>query len=237
MKTNPLTPEQFAIRAWAPRALFCDAHFRADPYSYAVLPPSAAKGLLRAIYWKPEFEYEIDEIHVIKPIRYDTEKHKSVKTAGASALYSTDAADRTLQTTTLLIDVDYIIVAHIVENPLRPREPHLQEFLRRVERGEHFQQPHAGRREFTMSWELLGAEWPAPLPLTRPLGSMLLDMFPLDLGDGTGKCPDLFEPVFFPARLENGTLRVPQGPYLLRRDRTFAVRNRAHPTNRGSRAA
>ena len=69
---------------------------------------------MRSIYWKPEFEWEIVEIHLLSPIRYMTTHMKGVKTSRDA-----DDSDRTVLTVSLLVDVDYLIVARVVENPLR----------------------------------------------------------------------------------------------------------------------
>jgi CRISPR-associated protein Cas5d len=214
---------EFWLRVRGPRALWCIPHFRADPYSYSVMTPSAARGLACAIYWKPEFEWEIAEILVLAPILHDTTKMKSVRTVAGGP--------HTLQVVTMLVNVDYAVRLRMVENPLRPRlGGHGAEFLRRVRRGQHFTQPYLGRREFTAEWSLVEdvGELPPPIPVTQDLGSMLLDLFPVDLGVPGGRTVDQFETVFWRAGLDKGVMHVPEKPWEERRDRTFRVRNRAH---------
>lgn len=219
------------IRVWGSTALFTVPHFRSDPYSYPVPTPSAAKGLLRGIYWKPEFEWEIEAIEVLNPIRYDTYKVKSIKSVNAVVNREENPP---LQTLTVLVDVQYVIHARIVLNPLRARRglhTYVAEARRRMEMGQEYAQIHFGRREFTAYYELLQDRdaAPPPIPLTRNLGRMLFDLVPIDLGiAGHAEHPDRLEPVFFRAQLDKGVLRVPRDLYDTHRDRVFAVRNRAH---------
>lgn len=228
------------IHTWGSSALFADPHFRADPFSYPVMTPSAAKGLLRSIYWKPEFEWEIAWIRVLNPIRYDNYKVKSIQNARA---VNTPEKDRTLQTLSVLVDVSYVVAARIVLNPLRTKAPHakyLGECVDRMKAGEQFRQPHFGRREFTANYEFIdrGDRVPDAIPVMRDIGSMLFDLVPIDLGaHGDSKHPDKLEPVFFPARLESGVLNVPQSLYDQYRDRIFNVRAKAHKAPEVSHAA
>lgn len=237
-RRTDVADHDFVVAAWGPQALFAQPHFRADPYTSLVPSPSALMGLLRSIYWKPEMELEIAGIGVCNPIRLDTTKVRSVKVSVARAS-SGNPSDRTLTTITHLVDVKYLIFARVIENPLRPRAgSHLAELYDRVrarERGgrggQQFRPTYFGRREYPAEWELLEGALPPVLSESRPLGTTLLNLFPVDLGNvasGRVTTPDRFEAVFFRAHLTDGIVHVPREPWVERRARTFAIRNRAH---------
>lgn len=212
-----------SIRVWGPRALFTVPHLRADPYSYDVIGPSATKGIYRALYWKPEFEWEPSEIRVRAPIRRDTTKMRSLQT-------HLDGP-RTLQTLTMLVDVEYVLTARIVTNPLRATRDaysYREEVLRRLREGQRFRQPCFGRSEFHAEVELLEGPLPPSLPITRMLGSMLFDLVPTDLGEvGSDDHPDQFRSVFFRPVLDNGILRIPRSLYDPWREQTMSARDRS----------
>ncbi len=228
-KLFPVRYPCVAVRFWGSMAHWSTPHLRAHPFTLPVMSPSNAHGLMRALFWKPEFEWEIDEIHVHAPIRHSTMRRKAIR-----ARQHEDDDARLIQTCTHLVDVNYVVIARVIENPLRPRAgSHHAETLSRMRRGEQFKQPYLGHREFAASWELIEGSLPLPLPLTERLGRMPLNQFPLDLGcAGEHAQPDNFESVFFTAAIDNGVLYVPAEPYETRRTRTFAVRNRAHLNNR-----
>jgi len=215
--------DSITIRVWGPYALFCPPHFRGDPCSHPVMTPSGANGILRAIYHKPEFEWEVDAIGVLNPIQYHTMVLGGVN--------SHREGDRTLQSVTVLVDVAYTITARIVANPHRGERSEVayyQQALRRLRKGEYYRQPHFGRNEYAAHYELLEGEIPAPIDLTVPLGSTLFNLMPLDLGVGDGKRPDSFEPVAWRAEIRNGVITVPRDLHDRYRERTMWARNRGH---------
>ena len=57
------------LHVWGEWACFTRPELKAERYSYEVMTPSAAIGILSAIYWKPEIKWHIDKIHVLKPIK------------------------------------------------------------------------------------------------------------------------------------------------------------------------
>jgi CRISPR-associated protein Cas5d len=200
-------------------ACFSRPEMKVERVSYDVMTPSAARGILEAIHWKPAIRWVIDAIHVLKPIRFQSIRRnevgskvsvRSIKTAINSGrldgLHLLVDEDRQQRASTVLVDVAYLIDAHFVRTAKASAEDsegkHLDMFNRRASRGQCFHQPCLGTREFAARFELLSpdASSPAPIGESRDLGFMLWDID----HDAKGR-PSLF----FQARLDNGVLKVP----------------------------
>lgn len=194
------------FRVWGRQALFAVPHLRADAYSYEVMPPSAMKGILRSLYGKPEIEWEIGAIEVLNPIIFDTTKVRNVNKK------ATVDDERTLSTITALVGVDYVVHARFTTNPHRAQRS-VSQYAAEVHKrlaaqGQEFRTPCFGRREYPVSWKVLGSrdEAPPALPITKDLGTMLFDQLALDMKDH-------WEPVFARFQLENGVMHVPHALY------------------------
>lgn len=214
--------DHLTIRVWGPLALFTQPHFAADPMTAPVMDPSKAKGILRAIYQKPEFEWEIVRIHIMRPIRYQTIKQKALK----SGSKWNDEADRTLRTTTVLVDVEYFIEARLFVNTLRTTKTHaayMGEALKRMGRGEQWSVPCFGMREYVARWELWTDPIPQALPIDMDLGSLMFDLRPVDM------TKDRWEPLFWRAEIKNGVLEVPKGLYDRERRKLMDARRKVSP--------
>ncbi len=208
------------LRVWGERACFTRPEMKVERVSYDVMTPSAARGILEAVHWKPAIRWVVDRIHVLKPIRFQSFRRNEV---GAKA--SADSAARAMRAgttaglglvveeqrvqraTTLLVDVEYVIEAHfdLTEKAGGDTEAkHLAMFNRRAEQGQCFHRPCLGTREFAADFEPVGDGAPVPaskLPSEqrdRDLGWMLHD---IDFrNDRTSR--------FFRARLSDGVLDV-----------------------------
>lgn len=196
---------------------------KAERVSYDVMTPSGARGILEAIYWKPQIRWVIDRIHVFKPIHFTNIRrnevaHKipvrNVKTAmnGGNevlALYADDSKNRQQRASLILTNVCYGIEAHFVileakeQDGSVTRDPtakHLDIFNRRVKKGQCFHRPYLGTREFVADFMSVD-EWPeCPNELLgeRDLGFMLHD---IDFADN-------MTPHFFRARMVDGMIDV-----------------------------
>jgi CRISPR-associated protein Cas5d len=196
---------------------------KAERVSYDVMTPSGARGILEAIYWKPQIRWVIDRIRVLAPIRFTNIRRnevaskiptgtvKSAMNGGAQvlALYVDD--DRQQRASLLLKNVCYGIEAHF--NILDSREAngvvngepagkHLDVFNRRLHKGQCFHRPYLGTREFAADFQPV-SEWPAcpdELKGERDLGFMLYDM------DFAGN----MTPAFFRARMIDGVIDIHQ---------------------------
>lgn len=58
------------VKVWGDFACFTRPEFGAERVSYEVITPSAARGVLEAIFWKPEFSWRVREIQVLKRIKH-----------------------------------------------------------------------------------------------------------------------------------------------------------------------
>ncbi|WNC29223.1 type I-C CRISPR-associated protein Cas5c [Thermosynechococcus sp. PKX82] len=218
-----------SVKVWGDYACFTNPAFKVERVSYPVMTPSAARGVLEAIFWKPEFIWQVEEIHVLKPIR-----HFSITRNEVNSLQSDRAArqesyryfadeDRAQRHTLALRDVAYVIKAQIV---LRPHvnadiAKYCEQFRRRVRKGQCHHQPYLGTREFSAFFE---EPTPADQPIAHSddLGWMLLDVvYEQDTkvktlsywrhdGNGAHLTTGKAEPKFFHARLINGVLKVSQ---------------------------
>jgi CRISPR-associated protein Cas5d len=206
----------FRVRARGPGACFTRPELRAERVSYEVITPSAARGLLEAVLWKPAIRWHIERIHILAPIRFSTIKRNEVseKLRIGGAVHAFYADEKREQRNTLFLrDVDYVIEAHFrltteagSEDTLRKFE---EIFRRRLGRGQCFHTPYFGCREFVAEVEPAPAHWDTPEELRgeKVLGLVLLD---LAFGDRYGHKPAT--PMFFPARLIDGQMEVPEVP-------------------------
>ncbi len=205
------------LRARGPLACFTRPELKVERVSYPVMTPSAARGLLEAVLWKPAIAWHIERIRVLKEIKFTAfrrnevnskaslPKASTIQEGGAAPLYFADD-DRAQRNTVALADVDYVIEAHFTMTDKAGPEDNMNKFVemfeRRAEKGQHFHQPYFGCREFVA--EVLPADdVPTPFMEPRDLGLMLWDIRFSDEGN---------TPIFFPARLENGVLEVPADP-------------------------
>jgi len=196
------------VKVWGEYACFTRPEMKVERVSYSVITPSAARGVLEAIFWKPEFEWRVREIHVLKPIRHISlmrnEVDKRVPSRDAKPFFADES--RAQRHTLALRDVAYLIYADIVLKNHADKDvaAYRDQFRRRVARGQCHYQPYLGCREFTAHFaEPSGDE--QPVPLSDDLGRMLGEIrFHPD-----GKA----EPVFFHAYLRQGVLQVPDAIY------------------------
>jgi CRISPR-associated protein Cas5d len=203
------------------RACFTRPEMKVERVSYDVMTPSAARGILETIHWKPAIVWVIDRIHVLKPIRFQSfrrnevgvkmsvDKAKSaMRLRNVAGLGLVVEENRQQRATTLLVDVAYIIEAHfdLTDKAADDDTPakHISMFNRRAEMGQCFHQPCLGTREFPADFRLLADNEPEPPTMlpedqrNRDLGWMLYD---IDFANDRSSR-------FFRARLADGVLDV-----------------------------
>jgi len=201
------------IEVWGDFACFTRPEMKAERVSYDIMTPSAARGLLEAIYWHPGLCYHIDKIYLLNPIRFTNIRRNEVKgvlsarsaltalrSGNTLAYYS--AGDRQQRASLILRDVHYVIEAHftITEEAALGDNPgkFLSIIKRRLNNGQCYHQPYFGCREFPAHFrEWPGGEIPA-LPVTKDLGFLLYDM---DYNN-----PENIKPRFFRAKLIDGVM-------------------------------
>jgi CRISPR-associated protein Cas5d len=216
MEDSPMS-----VRVWGDLACFTRPDMKVERVSYAVPTPSAARGILEAIFWKPEFRWIVLETRVLKPIRYASLLRNEVRTKASYGAVSrweeTDghfvaAESRTQRHTLALADVDYVILAQIElaegvdAHPAKYRD----QFRRRVQRGQCHARPCLGCREFAAYFGPATCREP-PIDESMDLGLTLYDMDygRLACADDPPDAPKRNAPVFFEARLEHGVLSYP----------------------------
>lgn len=206
------------------RALFTRPEMKIERVSYDVMTPSAARGIIEAIHWKPAIRWVIDRIQVLNEIRFESIRRNEVasKISAASAragmknntlegLVNHVDTDRQQRATSFLKHVAYVIEAHFVLTDKAENGDtvgkHLDIFNRRARKGQCFQTPCFGVREFPVDFRLLEGEDSAHAPHEslvpeRDLGWMLND---IDFANG-------MTPHFFRASIKNGWIEIPEMP-------------------------
>lgn len=214
-------PYGVRLHVWGDYACFTRPEMKVERVSYDVITPSAARGILEAIHWKPAIRWAVDRIRVLKPIRFESIRrnevgHKIPASNAAQAmrgdtikdLRSFVEDDRQQRAATVLRDVAYVIEAHFERTAKAGEDDtegkHLEMFNRRAARGQCFHQPCLGTREFPAAFALAGEPLPEPHPellrlSQRDLGWMLHD---IDFASA-------MTPRFFKAVMCNGVIDVP----------------------------
>ena len=206
----------YKIRIRGELACFTRPEFKTERFSYDVLTPSAARGILEAILWKPAIRWEIRKIFLLSPLRYvqfkrnEVTRRASVASAqrasrsGTPLDYFADE-DRAQRNTIALRDVDYAVEAEFHMTARQGPEDNPKKFdemfRRRLEKGQYYMQPYLGCREFPAIVEPYTGTPPPLEAETRDLGYMLHDLRFGSKGN---------EPVFFRARVERGVIEVPR---------------------------
>lgn len=207
------------LRVWGDYACFTRPEMKVERVSYDVITPSAARGILEAIHWKPAIRWVVDKIHVLRPIRFDNIRRNEVSSKipkpnpsnvmrNNRHLYFLvdEGSNRQQRASTVLRDVEYVIEAHFDLTDRAGIEDnegkHLDIFRRRARNGQSFHQPYLGCREFPAYYELIEHDLPVSCYSgeTKELGYMLLDIdFSNDM-----------KPLFFRAVMRDGIISSPQ---------------------------
>ncbi len=197
-------------------ACFTRPEMKVERVSYDLITPSAARAIFESILWKPQIRWHISQIEVLNPIRWINLRRnelsgvisaRNVKTAmkrGKGQLGTFIEEDRQQRAGLFLRDVRYRLHARLeLLDKSEQLEKYAQMFQRRARKGQCFNQPYLGCREFSADFRLLenSDSDPAAIAETRELGWMLYD---LDYRDPASPTPR-----FFNARLEEGVVVVP----------------------------
>ena len=208
------TPE-FSLRIRGGMACFTRPEFSTERLSYELMTPSAARGVIEAVLWKPAVRWEITSIALLSPVRWIEFRRNEVnsRVSTQNALRASRGGelvpeffsdeDRTQRNTLALREVDYGVTARLHMTAQAGGEDSFEKFramfVRRMEKGQQHYQPYLGCREFPAIVEFWDGK-PAPLASeTRELGWMLHD---IEFGPQN-------QARFFPARLEQGVMSIP----------------------------
>jgi CRISPR-associated protein Cas5d len=204
-----------AFHVWGEYACFTRPEMKVERVSYDVPTPSAARGILESILWKPAIEWRVRRIEVLNPVRWTSVRRNEVGAVGSWTLArqamndgrlasGIEVEDQRQQRAALILrDVAYVVRADFRLTDRAGAEDNEGKFLdmfrRRVERGQCHRRPYLGTREFAAHF--------GPVPLKyevtrddRDLGWMFYDF-----DFGTTPPTDRF----FRAHLEQGCLEVP----------------------------
>lgn len=220
------TDKEFCLEVWGPMACFTRPELKVERVSYDVITPSAARAIFEAIFWKPAIHWQVTKIEVLNPIKWTTIRRNEVgAVASKNPIFIEDK--RQQKNSLLLRDVRYRIWAKLEFIPQWKRKEtknaHIDAeesdllrkdenpgkynamFERRASKGQCFNQPYLGTREFSASFKLVNPATDmldAPISESRDLGIMLYDMdFEKDLNNPPA--------MFYRAKMENGVIIVP----------------------------
>lgn len=217
--------KEFCLEVWGDYACFTRPELKVERVSYDVITPSAARAIFEAIFWKPAIQWQVTKIEVLNPIKWASIRRNEVgAVASKNPIYIEDK--RQQKSTLMLKDVRYRIWAKLVfipkwkrgesKNPAIDNEEfellrkdenpgkYNAMFARRAGKGQCYNQPYLGTREFSASFRLIeNIELePSPIAESKDLGIMLYDM---DFEQNETKP----EAMFYRARMENGVIIVP----------------------------
>lgn len=205
------------VQVWGDYALFSRPEMKVERCSYDVMTPSAARGILEAVYWHPGMRWVIDKIYVKNPIRFTSVRRNEVKSKvsasnvlqvynGSEKPFYLSTKEEIVQRASLILcDVCYVIEAHFemtekaneTDNPGKFKDI----IMRRLKRGECWHTPYFGCREFPVKFSLCEDEEIHTCydeVEEKDLGFMLYDM---DYSD-----KENIQPIFFRAVMKNGVL-------------------------------
>jgi CRISPR-associated protein Cas5d len=216
----------FSVEISGEYACFSRPELKVERVSYDVITPSAARGILEAVFWKPAIRYIIDEIRVCNPIKFENIRRNEVNSkasVGKNHIFTSE--DRTQRAAMVLKDVRYVIKAHfepVQKNLNLPNKPNgetgdtfedgsfnhgkfAEMITRRIKRGQCFHQPCLGTREFPATLRLIenNSDMPSAINEDRNFGIMLYD---IDYEkDDQGNVVS-FTPTFFRAEMKQGVI-------------------------------
>jgi CRISPR-associated protein Cas5d len=216
------------IRVWGGYACFTRPEMKTERVSYDVITPSAARGIIECVYWKPAIKWVIDKITVMAPIRFGNIKLNEVKKKANTPkqdlskmsdddyfLYTNVDDNRAQRGMMYLKDPDYIIEAHFeltnAGDDGKTRDDckkHYNMALRRLKEGKVFKQPCFGLSAFSCNVKLIeDDESPvSPLKGEKDLGIMLYDQkFKYDKN---GKALNDADPIFYRPIMKDGVINV-----------------------------
>lgn len=210
--------KEYCIEVWDDMACFTRPELKVERVSYDVITPSAARAIFDAIFWKPAIRWQVTKIEVLSPINWTSIRRNEVGAVGSlqkNQIYIEDS--RQQKNALLLKDVHYRLYATLVFIPPKERKGESRTagsdenpgkyqamFERRASKGQCFNQPYLGTREFSASFKLIqndAEKTLQPINEDRDLGIMLYDM------DFTN--PDNIQAMYYRASMKKGVIIVP----------------------------
>jgi len=220
----------FRVEIQGDYACFSRPELKVERVSYEVITPSAVRGILEAVFWKPAIKYVVDQINICKPIRFENIRRNELSSDASykkisiqsiekkllsGDLYINASQDRTQRTAMVLRDVQYVVEFHFVMTDKSGPDDNEGKFSailrRRLEKGQNYHTPYLGVREFPASIRLIadGETMPNPILDSRSLGLMLYDIdFIKTIGKDGHEAVAAFEPTYFIAKMEQGIISL-----------------------------
>lgn len=212
-------PNRYCLEVSGDFACFTRPEMKVERVSYDVITPSAARAIFEAVFWKPAIQWRVTTIEVLNPIRW-----VSVRRNEVGKIFNTPTAnqmkgesgepmgffiedERQQRAGLFLRDVKYRIHADLIFDQEKDPESNYGKYVgmfeRRAEKGQCFNQPYLGCREFSCAFRLVAElpQEPPPITESRALGWMLYD---LDYSDRKNPTPR-----FFNAEIAEGVVDVP----------------------------
>ena len=234
MTQSNISCQTHIVEVWADFACISRPEMKVERWSYPCPTPSAARGVFEAIYFKPQFYWQVEKIELLRVPAYIALRRNEVKDkvsvpavkkwmagkadpqpiwADADKAYTgNDTSGRTQRQTMAIRSPHYRLHAHMVPRPGSEKQQTAfdQQFMRRASQGKCFQQPYLGCREFVAFFKYLenADNLPQPVDYSQDLGLMLYDVFDLRKINNNSVKPFI---TLFQAVIEQGVLNVP--PY------------------------
>jgi len=213
-------------------ACFTRPEFKVERVSYPVMTPSAARGSLEAIFWKPEIRWEIREIWLLKSVkqiavmRNELSARQSVQAGSGESFYIEDQGRRQQRTSLFIKNPAYLVLADIrlKESTQHRKQKYVEQFNRRLKRGECYRQPYLGTRECS-AYFASASDAEKPVTDNITIGQMFFDtaycrsndrreMTVIEHDNGQARIVSCYaQPLFFEAEVIQGILRVPRQKY------------------------
>ncbi len=218
MNNSLIKSSPFRLKVWGRNACFTRPEMKVERVSYDVMTPSAARGVLEAILWKPAIQWNVTQIDVLNPIKWESVRRNEVGAKMSSRTNDLFVEDNRQQRAGLFLrDAAYTIHAYFEMTDKAGDEDSIvkfqEMFLRRAEKGQCFHRPYLGCREFSADFEIFtnGKPLPEPIHVSQDLGWMLYDIHHDYRDDKNGDhfCNESCCPHFFRASIENGRMLVP----------------------------
>lgn len=166
----------YHVKVGGDYACFTDPGLKVERCSYPVMTPSAARGLLEAIFWKPEFRWEIRAITVIRPIKQISIMRNEIEDRQADKPIIIEQK-RQQRASLILKDVEYVLSAvMMLKQGVDNFGKYIDQFERKVERGQCHHTPYLGTREFAAWFEPATGEEKPTESINLPLGQLLFDI-------------------------------------------------------------
>lgn len=209
-----------AVKVWGDYACFTMPEFGVERVSYPTMTPTAAIGILDAIYWKPQFRWRITAIDTLRPVRHMQVRRNEIQSRQTLRIAKgwkdgedeglDAAAVRTQRAALVLTDVAYIIYAHaeVLSGINEDHAKFRDQLRRRVQRGQCFERPYLGSREFSCYFGPPESN-DTPIEWTQDLGPMILSVYS---GGPDPRGPGQASPIYFNAVVRDGRLTIPPLP-------------------------